>query len=204
MPLLRFLPLPLSLRTLAPSVPELQLLDLTIGYPDVPNPQVNPGVEPTSYPEDHYDLSLWTKNVPPSPLHFHLRAFKLADIPLGDLHQAGEASDAERATFDAWLRERWEEKDALMKLFYEEGAFQAANAAGGKGEEEGERVEWQVGLRRWWESAEAFGYGLPAVVLWFGVPWVWAGLSAVLGWLLGSGHGVSLERSGVLSPMSEL
>lgn len=199
-------------------MPDLHLLDLTIGYPDVPNPQANPGQPPTSYPEDHYDLSLWTKNVPPSPLHFHLRAFPLADIPLGDLHKGGEATEAERAAFDAWLLARWREKDELMKAFYEDGRFvaatpdDAASAAavgqGGAGKQANaggsERVVWPVGLRGFAERAEAFGYGLPAVVLWFAVPRIVGGVRVVGGWLLGSGHDVSLERAGVLSPMGEL
>lgn len=147
--------------------------------------------------------------MPPSPLHFHLRAFPLADIPLGDYRSGGEATDAERAAFDKWLLARWEEKDGLMKRFYETGGFvkvakEGVRAGAGAEAGGGERVEWQVGLKGWGERAEAFGYGLPAVVLWIGVPWMWAGLRLAVGMLLGWGHDVSLERAGVLSPMGEL
>lgn len=161
-----------ALRTLAPCVPTLSLLDLTVGYPDVPLP-------PSSYPEDHYDLSLWTKNVPPPSLHFHLRAYTLAQIPLGDLEREGEATEEENLAFDGWLRERWVEKDELMRAFYRDGEFC-------KGAKES-RVEWKVELRNWWENAEAFSYGVPILALWWFVPFAWSILAALGAFLMGLG-----------------
>lgn len=166
-------------------MPNLSLLDLTIGYPHVPNPQANPGVAPATYPEDHYNLSLWTKNVPPSPMHYHLRAFPLAQIPLGDYRGGGDATEEEKLAFDGWLRARWQEKDELMKGFYEKGEF----VAGQDG-----KVEWQVGLRHWWENAEAFSYGVPVVILWFVVPWALTFLASLAGWFFVGKGQISLGQ----------
>ena len=54
----------------------------------------------------------------PRAVHMHWRRFALADIPLAD-----------PAEFDAWLVERWREKDALLAYFAEHACFPGEAAA---------------------------------------------------------------------------
>jgi hypothetical protein len=54
----------------------------------------------------------------PRAVHMHWRRFALRDIPLAD-----------PAEFDAWLVERWREKDALLAHFIEHGCFPGEAAA---------------------------------------------------------------------------
>lgn len=110
------------LRTLAPSVPSLKLVDMTIAYP---------GIDPAAYGQEYYTLrSIFMQGIPPPKVHIHLRIFDVArDIPIGDVSKASgigrgaEASESEREAFDLWLRDRWTEKDRLMAGFYRDGKF---------------------------------------------------------------------------------
>jgi hypothetical protein len=54
----------------------------------------------------------------PRTVHMHWRRFALASIPLAD-----------PATFDAWLVDRWREKDALLAFFADHGHFPGDPAA---------------------------------------------------------------------------
>lgn len=49
---------------------------------------------------------------PPRSVNFYWRRFRIDDIPLDDAEE-----------FDAWLRERWYEKDALIEGYVETGKF---------------------------------------------------------------------------------
>jgi len=69
--------------------------DLTVGYPKVLPYQR------TSLLKGHF----------PQEIHFHLRRYPIQDIPTGEQ----ELSD--------WLYKRWEEKEVLLKEFYERGYF---------------------------------------------------------------------------------
>lgn len=44
-------------------------------------------------------------------MHIHLRRFPIAELPEDD------------AEYAAWLRERWDEKDAMLAHFYTKGGF---------------------------------------------------------------------------------
>ncbi|ORY88240.1 acyltransferase-domain-containing protein [Leucosporidium creatinivorum] len=152
-----------ALRNLAPSVPDLTLIDLTVAYPGTFNP-------PTSYPEDHYSLSIWFKQVPPPSIHVHVRQFSVAkDVPLGVL-DGSDGTPEEKRVFEEWLRKRWEEKDQMMLQFAKEGSF-----AGG--EKKGETAVLPVQLRCWWEYLECFSFFLPVIALvaaWYLLPALWA------------------------------
>lgn len=102
---------------------------------------------------------------PPS-IHVHLRQFPLFLIPLGD--SEGEGTDAEKAAFDDWLRERWGEKDELLDRFVQTGSFDD----GGKVEaKKGDgSVRFPLELRRWYEVGGAFSYGAALVLLYLGGP----------------------------------
>jgi 1-acyl-sn-glycerol-3-phosphate acyltransferase len=89
------------LQTLRASVP--WVYDCTLAYEGVPA---------GGFPQDYYTLrSLYFEGRPPTGVHMHWRKFPTSDIPVdGD-------------EFDAWLRERWMEKDALLDHFYATGGF---------------------------------------------------------------------------------
>ncbi len=57
-------------------------------------------------------------------MNFHWRRFKVADIPLDDQDK-----------FDAWLRDRWYEKDALMEAYMATGRFPSSPSATEKGQD---------------------------------------------------------------------
>ncbi|GAA5849032.1 hypothetical protein JCM9279_004700 [Rhodotorula babjevae] len=184
-----------ALRSLARSVPTLHLVDLTVGYP-LPRPASTKPASPPQYASDFYTLpSVLLQGIPPPELHVHVRAFALADIPLGDLARssagAGDDEDGspeERAAFERWLRDRWAEKDALVERFRTQGTFvdaaagaSSSGSGGGAGEESDEddederragEVGWRVGLREpGWEALAAFSFFAPLVALW--VLWHW-------------------------------
>jgi Acyltransferase C-terminus len=88
------------------------------------------------------------------------RRFAVSSIPLDD-----------PKAFEAWLMDRWREKDALLELFYETGLFPAAPAET-KSESESESeskeqhddglasftgyIETSVRLARWSEVGQIF------------------------------------------------
>lgn len=81
----------------------------------------------------------------------HYRRFRTSSIPL------------DPPAFEAWLRDRWTEKDEMLEAFLTEGRFPV-----GKG-----GVEWletEVRTRGWWEWSVPF---LPVVgmgtVVWGGL-----------------------------------
>lgn len=123
------------LRSLAPRVPGLEVLDLTITYPGIP---------PRGIPQEYYTLrSIFANRVPPPAIHIHIRRFNAAnDIPIGDLSasrarkrpssrkDSGKATavevdvpERERRAFESWLRALWREKDVLFERYYDIGSF---------------------------------------------------------------------------------
>lgn len=76
--------------------------------------------------------------------HMYWRRFRLSSIPL-DKPEA----------FDAWLSERWGEKDELLEMHALTGRFPATGD---------ERVVTSVKLRSWWEVAGIFGVIAPALI----------------------------------------
>ncbi|BGP27182.1 lysocardiolipin and lysophospholipid acyltransferase [Rhodotorula toruloides] len=183
-----------ALRQLAPAIPKLELVDLTVGYPlpRQPPPADGKPVSPL-YASDYYTLpSILLSHVPPPELHIHVRAFPVSSIPLGDMstmeqNPNDEGSEEEKRVFEEWLRKRWQEKDDLMERFRTEGTFLEQRRSKGTIEtfEEdddderrpGEHV-WPIRLRHPLEPLLAFSLFLPLLALygiWRG-RWVAAGL----------------------------
>jgi len=155
-----------SLRSLAPRIPHLKMIDLTIVYPGVPS---------MGYGQDYYTLrSIFLNGIPPPVINIHVKMFDVAtDIPIGDIQESSLAyskrskhpvevniSEEEKEVFDGWLRELWQEKDGLMSTFLETLSFRPG---GGQAS-----VEIPVKLRRKRDMLEAFCLFLPA-----GVGYLW-------------------------------
>jgi len=93
------------LKTLSAKVPDLQLLDLTIGYPGVPAGK---------YPQDYYGLfSVFLYGVPPPTLHIHIKIYNMSEIP----------KDGETRDFELWLRGVWREKEQRLLDFFDRQRF---------------------------------------------------------------------------------
>jgi len=151
-----------SLRSLAPRVPALQLIDITIVYPGIP---------PMKYGQDYYTLrSIFFDRVPPPVVHMHLRVFDVSkDVPIGDVSVSnpsvlpkGQANghavevdfpEEEKAKFDLWLRELWRDKDELVGNFYQ-SVVSGHETAG---------VDIPLELRHKSEIPDAFCFFLPAL-----------------------------------------
>ncbi|KAL7424006.1 hypothetical protein Q5752_001591 [Cryptotrichosporon argae] len=122
-------------RTLLPQIPDLQLLDVTIGYPGVPFGR---------YPQEWYGLSsVFFRGVAPPAIHLHLRLYTdlAQDVPAlqsavdaaAAAGAAGEAAKVEAGAtpdpdrglarpdearaFELWLRAVWAAKDRRMEAF---------------------------------------------------------------------------------------
>ncbi|PFH54662.1 hypothetical protein AMATHDRAFT_185394 [Amanita thiersii Skay4041] len=164
----RSLGLHYSLRSLAPRIPDLHLLDLTVIYPGIPS---------LAYGQDYYTLrSIFFDGVAPPVIHMHLRLFKVAtDVPIGDL-SATESSTIpstkaenhvvevdipsdEKAVFDAWLRELWQEKDSDIAAYHDQNLPRDMNEY---------FVEIPLKLRHRREYLDAFCFFSPAA---FGYFW---------------------------------
>jgi lysocardiolipin and lysophospholipid acyltransferase len=116
------------LRTLLPEIPDLQLLDVTIGYPGVP---------PHAYPQDYYGLlSIFFNSVPPPTVHLHLHLHSdllseessgipslSSKTPDGPEGERGIASPQEARAFELWLRGKWGEKEQMMEVFSRDQKF---------------------------------------------------------------------------------
>jgi lysocardiolipin and lysophospholipid acyltransferase len=126
-----------SLRSLAPRIPTLQLLDVTVAYPGIP---------PLGYGQSYYTLrSIFIDRVPPPAVHMHLRLFSVArDVPIGDVSTSNPSAmptkptaapgaqksavevdvpEAESAKFEEWLRQLWRDKDEDMARYLAQGSF---------------------------------------------------------------------------------
>ncbi|KAI0082188.1 acyltransferase-domain-containing protein [Panus rudis PR-1116 ss-1] len=156
-----------SLRSLAPKIPRLQMIDITMAYPGIP---------PFGYGQAYYTLrSIFCDRVPPPVVHMHIRCYDVAkEVPIGDLssshaqaipsggaakYDAVEISvpEKERERFDLWLRERWREKDEQMSRFLETGSMVSDNHS---------RVEIPLEVRHKREILDAFCFFIPALVGW--------------------------------------
>lgn len=116
------------LRTLLPEIPDLKLLDVTIGYPGVPYGK---------YPQDWYGLlSIFFRSVPPPTVHLHLHLHSelaneipsLVTKPLAKDNaevgsDTGLATPEEARAFELWLRSKWTEKEKRMEGFYRDQRF---------------------------------------------------------------------------------
>ncbi|KAF8272976.1 acyltransferase-domain-containing protein [Lactarius quietus] len=145
-----------SIRALSSCVPDLQLLDITMGYPGVPS---------TGYGQSYYTLrSIFFDRIPPPAIHMHIRRFDVAKhVPIG-AHRSphGQAigvdvPDDEREAFDVWLRDRWSEKDQLMQRFYDTGSFSPSL-------DKFPALDIPLQLRHKWEILDAYCFFIPAIV----------------------------------------
>lgn len=126
-----------------------------MGYPppSASTPQYWP---PHFYPEDFYTpLSIWWSNIPPPAISIHLRAYKVQDIPLGDIASSGEDTLKEQDVFSGWLRSRWAEKDSLMTRYLSTGSFAAV----------AESVALPLRLESPVQVLAVFSYFVPVVVI---------------------------------------
>ncbi|KZT52522.1 hypothetical protein CALCODRAFT_512032 [Calocera cornea HHB12733] len=140
------------LRTLSPSIPDLGLVDFTVGYAGIPA---------AGYGQDYYTLrSVFFNGISPPTLHLHLRVWQAKDLPLGDMSDSAtrgaEATQEEKDVFDKWLLDRWREKDRLMDEFYKNGEFPTFKG----------RYEWPMQVKNAAEVAQAFVYFIPVIVGW--------------------------------------
>ncbi|KII93343.1 hypothetical protein PLICRDRAFT_171111 [Plicaturopsis crispa FD-325 SS-3] len=166
-----------SLRSLAPRMPSLRLIDVTMVYPGVP---------PMGYGQNYYTLfSVFFTRVPPPAIHMHIRVFDVAnDVPIGDISNSNPSvlptdkssnqkvevdfPERDKQKFDVWLRELWREKDRLITKFHETGSF-----ASGTPQAEKASVEVPLRLKSQREVLDAFCFFLVAVVgyqLWTRLP----------------------------------
>lgn len=90
--------------------------------------------------EEYFSLAgTYFQGRPPKSVNFHWRRFRVADIPMDSSEE-----------FDAWLRQRWAEKDALMEVYLSTGRFPPL--ASGKHQ----YIETEVRTRRWYEIGQIF------------------------------------------------
>jgi len=149
-----------SLRSLAPKVSDLQMIDITTAYPGIP---------PLGYGQSYYTLrSIFCDRVPPPVVHMHIRRFSVSkDLPIGDIKSAHpdngnnnqeiEIPDAEKETFDLWLRSLWREKDKSMTKFLNTGSFV---------DDKSSVLEIPIKLRHNREILDAFCFFVPAFFGW--------------------------------------
>ncbi|KAH7915340.1 acyltransferase-domain-containing protein [Hygrophoropsis aurantiaca] len=157
-----------SLRSLAPRIPGLKMIDITMMYPGIP---------PMGYGQSYYTLrSIFCDSVPPPVIHMHIRIFDVAHhVPIGDMstanpnfipnggssHEAVEVDfpEDEKVKFDLWLRNLWTDKDNFITNFLKSNSV-PQNA-----------VSVPLELRSLWEIPHAFCMFAPifGIVLWKGL-----------------------------------
>ncbi|KAI0094604.1 acyltransferase-domain-containing protein [Irpex rosettiformis] len=160
-----------SLRSLAPRIPSLGLIDITVAYPGIP---------PYSYGQSYYTLrSIFFDGVPPPTVHMHIRKFNVAqEVPIGDLSTTNPSAapsnklkskkghtdaievdipETEKDKFDNWLRDLWRHKDDDLERYLATGSFVADRK---------EVIEIPVALKRKRDALDAFCFFIPAVVGW--------------------------------------
>ncbi|KAF8167908.1 acyltransferase-domain-containing protein [Crassisporium funariophilum] len=162
-----------SLRSLAPRIPDLRLLDLTVVYPGASYLALC-GIPPMHYGQDYYTLrSIFFDGVAPPVIHIHLRMFDVSGgVPIGDLAETSGVKTPdprakrivevdipadEKDTFDVWLRKLWQEKDESMDRFFETGVFDVEETTV-------PYVEIPLKLRRKREILDAFCFFWPGSV----------------------------------------
>ncbi|KAL2268900.1 hypothetical protein VTJ83DRAFT_3746 [Remersonia thermophila] len=117
------------------------IYDCTVAYEGVPRGK---------YGEEIFTLSgSYIRGQPPKSVNFYWRRFRIADIPLGTHEE-----------FDAWLRDRWYEKDALMEQYVTTGRF-PETPVGGDADAAAARghvpiLETEVRTRYPWELLSIF------------------------------------------------
>ncbi|KAJ5334302.1 hypothetical protein MYU51_004909 [Penicillium brevicompactum] len=103
--------------------------DCTIAYEGPPK---------GSYPDKYFTLrSTYLQGRPPTSVNMHWRRFQVSKIPLEDQKE-----------FEAWLIERWSEKDQLMDEYFETGRFpsELAGSIKADGTENGQQIAAEAGF----------------------------------------------------------
>ncbi len=140
------------LRTLLPQIPDLQLMDVTIGYPGVPYgkyPQewyVSPARRSSLTASRYGLLSVFFRSVPPPTVHVHIHIYSnlsspdsgipsLVSKPLCTPSELGKddvsptdtglATPEESKAFELWLRGVWTEKEKRMEGFFRDQKFES-------------------------------------------------------------------------------
>ncbi|KAF9068013.1 acyltransferase-domain-containing protein [Rhodocollybia butyracea] len=151
-----------SLRSLAPRVKDLHMLDVTMSYPGIPH---------RGYGQSYYTLrSMFFDGVSPPALNMHLRLFHVQKLPIGDLSNTNPSEvpdnspnghavevdipESEKAEFDAWLRDLWREKDESMTRLLEQGRFSTKDLP---------VYEIPMRLKRTRDMFDAFALFLPTI-----------------------------------------
>ncbi|KAI0778024.1 acyltransferase-domain-containing protein [Trametes elegans] len=164
-----------SLRSLAPRIPNLHLLDITMAYPG----KSVRGIPSLEYGQDFYTLrSIFLDGIPPPAVHMHIRKFNVNhEVPIGNVSSSnpsvlpnGSAKSAvevdvpetEREAFEVWLRDLWREKDKLMGRFLATGSLDAPTALGDSPVE----IEVPLRVRHRYEVLDAFCFFVPAILGW--------------------------------------
>lgn len=90
--------------------------DFTCGYD---------GLQPNEFGEDIFTLKRhYLKGYGPKKINYHLRGWKLSEIPLGEETDDIDAvSESDLAKFEEWLFKVWYEKDRMLSQFYKYGSF---------------------------------------------------------------------------------
>lgn len=90
------------------------------------------------YAQDYFTLrSTYFQGRPPKSVNMYWRRFPVSEIPVDD-HEA----------FDAWLTERWREKDEFLDQYLETGRFPAVMAGiAEKSDGENGYIDTEVKLR---------------------------------------------------------
>jgi hypothetical protein len=103
------------------------IYDITVGYS---------GLEKEDIPYEEYliDKVFFSKYYP-EEIHMHVRRFKLSDIPgvptndtpnltVDEKNHFDAESEKRKGEFTNWLNDRFMEKDAFMREFYQNGKFE--------------------------------------------------------------------------------
>ncbi|KAH9812254.1 acyltransferase-domain-containing protein [Melampsora americana] len=187
------------IRALSRKIPDLQLIDLTIGYPGIPA---------YGNGQDFYTLqSIFGYGHSPPKVHLHLRLIPISSIPIGTSHLKSMKDSSENPSelidptteesieFDKWLRSQWKLKDERLERFYqtgemcEEGVEEEEEEEGEGAEEEGKgmeeivlknRLEIQIRLRKNLDWMILIGLYAPGLILiWLISIWFMIGFKKV-------------------------
>lgn len=119
--------------------------DVTTGYT---------GLAADDYGEQVFTLkAFYLLGYGPRRINYAVRAWKLADIPLGPddgVLDVDAVDPAVLAEFDQWLYAQWVAKDELMDRFYSTGLFVAPD------DDNVKMVEAPLGLNSWVEALAPF------------------------------------------------
>ncbi|PSR82649.1 acyltransferase-domain-containing protein [Coniella lustricola] len=112
--------------------------DCTVAYEGIPR---------GGYGEELFTLSgTYFQGQPPKSVNLFWRKFRVADIPLDD-----------HDSFDAWVLQRWYEKDALMETYVKTGRFPPMSAGPEQAKTDAiDYIETEVRTKYWWEFLRIF------------------------------------------------